>query len=138
MQEAWTLCRILKRNVSYKKPIPDWKEVAKKQRNNSVMNMDALSSKICSNSSIESFSNNSQIYINFSTTPVVKQNTYTNTITENKHQFVSKQSSGTSSQSTTVAATSNSSTPLDFNEWLEHGNWDELKSIFEFSFDPLF
>ncbi|KAH0698394.1 hypothetical protein KY290_015944 [Solanum tuberosum] len=137
--ETWTLCRILKRNVLYKKPIPDWKEVAKKQRNNSVMNKDVLSSTICSNNSIESSSNNSQIYISFSTASVVNQNTYTNTVTENKHQFVSQQSSGTSSQSTTVgAATSNSSTPLDFNEWLEHGNWDELKSIFEFSFDPLF
>lgn len=135
MQETWTLCRILKRNVSYKKPIPDWKEVAKKQRNNTVMNMDVLSSKICSNSSIESSPNSSQIFISFSTTSVVKQNTYTNTITENKHQFVSQQSSGTSSQSTTVGA---ASTPLDFNEWLEHGNWDELESIFELSFDPLF
>lgn len=107
--------------------------MGKKQRNNPV---DALTSKLCSNNSIDSSSNNnSQIYISFSSTCVVKQqNTYTN-ITENKHQFVEQQSS---SQSTSVAAASNSSIPLDFNEWLEHGNWDELKSIFELSVDPLF
>ncbi|XP_055804293.1 transcription factor JUNGBRUNNEN 1-like [Solanum dulcamara] len=134
--ETWTLCRILKRNASYKKPLPDWKEVGKKQRNNPVVNMDALTSKLCSNNPIDS-SNKSHIYISFSSTSVVKQNTYTN-ITENKHQFVDQQSSGTSSQSTTAAAASNSSTPLDFNEWLEHGNWDELRSIFELSVDPLF
>ncbi|MCD7469657.1 hypothetical protein HAX54_008806 [Datura stramonium] len=129
--ETWTICRILKRNVSYKKAIPDWKEVARKQRNDTVVNMDALSSKICS---IDSSSDNSQIYISFSNTPVVKQNNNT----ENKHQFVGQQSSGISSQSTTAAAAANSPSPLDFNEWLENGNWDELKSIFEFPFDPLF
>lgn len=129
--ETWTLCRILKRNASYRKSIPDWK-----QRSDAVVNMDALSSKICSNN-IDSPSNNSQIYISFSsTTPVVnKQNPPTNYITENKHQFVGQQCSGSSSQSTTAAAASNS---LNFNEWLEHGNWDELKSIFELSSDTLF
>ncbi|XP_011097796.1 transcription factor JUNGBRUNNEN 1 [Sesamum indicum] len=29
--EVWTLCRIFKRNVSYKKCIPDWREIAAKK-----------------------------------------------------------------------------------------------------------
>ncbi|CAN4080248.1 unnamed protein product [Withania somnifera] len=123
--ETWTLCRILKRNASYRKSTPDWKEVAKKQRNDPAGDVDALSSKLCCNSTMDS----SQIYISFSTT-----NNCTN-VTENKHQFVGQQSSGSSSQTTTAAA-SNSTSPLDFNEWLEHGNWDELKSIFQLSLDP--
>ncbi|KAJ8549304.1 hypothetical protein K7X08_033011 [Anisodus acutangulus] len=131
--ETWTLCRILKRNASYRKSIPDWKEVAKKH-------MDA-GSKICSNNTIDS-SNNSQIYISFSSTPpVVKQNTCSydaDIILANKQLFVGKQSSITQATIQSSAA-SNSSSPLDFNEWLEHGNWDELKSIVELSnFDPFF
>ncbi|XP_009767292.1 transcription factor JUNGBRUNNEN 1-like [Nicotiana tabacum] len=138
--EAWTLCRILKRNASYRKFVPDWKEVAAaKQQRNAVP-------KICSNNIINSDSpRNSQIYISFSTPPVVKQNTAYIDDAENKQLLnVGQQSSGSTNDASmlsTVAAASNSSllnSPLDFNEWLENGNWDELKSIFDLSFDPFF
>ncbi|XP_060196485.1 transcription factor JUNGBRUNNEN 1-like [Lycium barbarum] len=142
--ETWTLCRILKRNASYRKSIPDWKEVATKQRN-AVVNMDA-GSKI-RNNNIDS-SNNSQIYISFSCSPVIKQNTYKDKtvlplidhadIKTNNQQFVGQQSDE-NIQSTADAASNSSllNSPLEFNNWLEHGNWDELKSIMELShFDP--
>ncbi|KAJ8545280.1 hypothetical protein K7X08_017863 [Anisodus acutangulus] len=145
--ETWTLCRILKRKASYRKSIPDWKEVATKQRHPVVMNMNA-SSKIRSNNNIDS-SNNSQFYISFSTA-VIKQNSYIEKtvlplidhtdLQPNKQQLVGQQSSVSPESiqsSATVAAAPNSSNPQDFNEWLEHGNWDELKSIVELSkFDP--
>lgn len=139
MQETWTLCRILKRNASYRKPIQDWKEVARRQQNDPVVNMDALSSKICSNNNKDSPSNNnSQIYISFSTTPVVKQQPLIDYgyIKPNNQEFVGQQSN--ESALSTAAASSNSTSPVDFNEWLEHGNWNELTSIIELNCDPLF
>ncbi|KAF3651587.1 putative NAC domain-containing protein 94 [Capsicum annuum] len=137
--ETWTLCRILKRNASYRKPIQDWKEVARRQQNDPVVNMDALSSKICSNNNKDSPSNNnSQIYISFSTTPVVKQQPLIDYgyIKPNNQEFVGQQSN--ESALSTAAASSNSTSPVDFNEWLEHGNWNELTSIIELNCDPLF
>ncbi|OIT06126.1 PREDICTED: transcription factor JUNGBRUNNEN 1-like [Nicotiana attenuata] len=134
--EAWTLCRILKRNASYRKFIPDWKEVAaaaSKQRN--------AVPKICSNN-IDS-SKNSQFYISFSTPHVIKQNTCSDHAENKQLLNVGQRSSGSTNDgsmlSTVAAAASNSSllnSPLGFNEWLENGNWDELKSIFDLSFDP--
>lgn len=76
---------------------------------------------------------------------MVKQNTAYIDDAENKQLLnVGQQSSGSTNDASmlsTVAAASNSSllnSPLDFNEWLENGNWDELKSIFDLSFDPFF
>ncbi|XP_009587883.1 transcription factor JUNGBRUNNEN 1-like [Nicotiana tomentosiformis] len=128
--EAWTLCRILKRNASYRKFIPDWKVAAATPQ-----------PKICS-SNIDS-SKSSQIYISFSTPHVVKQNTCSDHVENKQLLNVGQQSSGSANDESmlsisTVATASNSNSPLDFNEWLEHGNWDELKSIFELSFDPFF
>ncbi|XP_057460383.1 transcription factor JUNGBRUNNEN 1-like [Actinidia eriantha] len=120
--EVWTICRILKRNTSYKKCIPDWRELSAKKPNPIV---DA-SSKTCS---VESDSTES--YTDFrSSAPVIQQNHgkkhCSNSIGETNQMM---------SQAPFVASYSSFCSP-DMNELIKYGDWDELRSVVEFAFDP--
>ncbi|KAG6416365.1 hypothetical protein SASPL_123793 [Salvia splendens] len=68
--EVWTLCRILKRSASYRKNVPDWKDMAAAKRVTAV----AVSSGACE-----------QSYISV-TAPVVKKQVSSETSVENLQQ----------------------------------------------------
>lgn len=164
--EVWTLCRILKRNVSsYKKGMPDWREVTAK-RNNMNMNPVAAgdaSSQTCSGDSSDHNTDINQGYNISFQNPVIRQNDQKKSFAHH-HQFLHQQhhvmnngvisnqlliedhlldssiSTTTTSQLASSAAASYSSYPsLDINEFSKHGNWDDLRSVVEFAVtDPIY
>lgn len=145
LQEVWTLCRILKRNTSNRKCIPDWREISNttttRNRTNPVV--DAASSKTCS---VES--DNRQAYnICFRTTPVTKH-LHDDLKKKKKPVLVSSDlhvnigsnnlvmapglASIYQAPSSGITSYSNFSSP-EVNELPQYGNWDELRSIVEFA-----
>ncbi|KAK4341756.1 hypothetical protein RND71_037572 [Anisodus tanguticus] len=144
--EVWTLCRIFKRNGSYKKCLPEWRiETAAKR------NPVDTSSQTCS-------ADSSDFIISFGAPSIVKNinNNITHEtkpfsshvhqdISNNNQQLLMGQLNSVSYQaplSTTGAVSSYSSFGQtlvpDMNELLKHGDWDELRSILELAIDPLF
>ncbi|XP_059666669.1 transcription factor JUNGBRUNNEN 1-like [Cornus florida] len=125
--EVWTLCRIFKRNVSYRK-ITDWREQPAAKQNP----VDA-SSKTCSVDS----DNNPQSYISFRA-PLLRQTEKmkpsANHVINNTNQFMSSQLSSIS-QVPSTASYSSFSSP-DMNGCFTYGDWDELRSVVEFAVDP--
>ncbi|KAK6149521.1 hypothetical protein DH2020_017046 [Rehmannia glutinosa] len=99
MEEVWTLCRILKRNVSYRKCVPDWREVSDKKINyiiNPIVDHHA-SSQTCSLEYSSDHNGQTSSYISFSA-PIVNQNEIKNLYnsgqypesynnTANQHEF---------------------------------------------------
>lgn len=129
--EVWTLCRIFKRNVSYRKCMPDWKELSAAKKNlNPMMNMDA-NSKTCSNfeSGGHRHDNYKQSYISFASPVITRQTDVHDDIITNQvfsgGQF--------SSVSQAPAASYSSYASSDVTEFLKHGDWDELRSVVELS-----
>ncbi|KAK4594596.1 hypothetical protein RGQ29_018325 [Quercus rubra] len=147
--EIWTLCRIFKRNLSHRKYTPDWRELSTKRHHAGT------SSKACSGES----SNNRESYINFGA-PFIFQNENNNEIktvnhinNESDQLHVGQLSSSIaqppsssfiaqppSSSSTTKLPSSFSSFPInpvpEANEFFAYENWDELRSVVEFAYDP--
>ncbi|XP_057485114.1 transcription factor JUNGBRUNNEN 1-like [Actinidia eriantha] len=121
--EVWTICRILKRNTSYKNCIPDWKALSAK-KNKPIVD---ASSKNCS---AEFDSTESYIDFRSSEVPVIRQNH------EKKH-FGNHfgETNQTMSQAPFVASYTSFCSP-DTNELIKYGDWDELRSVVEFAFDP--
>ncbi|KAA8523453.1 hypothetical protein F0562_009876 [Nyssa sinensis] len=126
--EVWTLCRIFKRNVSYRKCIPDWRELSAKRTNP----VDA-SSKTCS---VES--DNRDGYISFRA-PVIRQinenKPFVNHVMNETNQFIACQQSSIS-QTPSTASYSSFFSPESMNEFIKYGDWDDLRSVVEFSVDP--
>ncbi|CAK9174980.1 unnamed protein product [Ilex paraguariensis] len=122
--EVWTLCRIFKRNVTYRKCPPDWRELSTKS------NPVDASSKT---SSVES--DGRQGYISFSA-PVVRQSERKPIV---NHQFdVTNQLlvGELSSISQVPSSTVSYSSFYNQGEFSRHGDWDELRSIVELAADP--
>ena len=145
MQEVWTLCRIFKRNVSYRKCTPDWKEISGKRLNNAV---DA-SSKTCS----MEFDNVRQSYISFSANvapAITRQNDKKPLINNNNNsvhglghvditnQLLMSQLSSFSQAPSSTTASYASFASSDATDFLKHGDWDELRSMVEFGAGPTF
>lgn len=139
MQEVWTLCRILKRNTSNRKGIPDWREISTTKTRNNIPVLDAASSKTCS---VES--DNWQGYnICFRTTPITK---HLHEHDEQKPILFSNDLLHVNIGSNNLVmgpgldsiyqapstSYSNFSSP-EVNELAQYGNWDELRSIAEFA-----
>ncbi|KAL3508266.1 hypothetical protein ACH5RR_027667 [Cinchona calisaya] len=133
--EVWTLCRIFKRNVSYRKCIPaDWKEKCGKPMN--VNNAVDASSKTCS---MESDHKNRQNYINFSSSAaaaapaVIRQNDikkpFIHGHVDITNQVPISQLSSAPSSSNDASCFGSSDHVTDF---FKHGDWDELRSVVEF------
>ncbi|KAL0407086.1 UNVERIFIED_CONTAM: Transcription factor JUNGBRUNNEN 1 [Sesamum latifolium] len=128
--EVWTLCRIFKRNVSYKKScIPDWQEIAAKR---STINpaVDA-SSKTCSIDDDSSDHKINTSYISFNTSGHAQSIT--------NQQLLGHFSSAP--QAPTSAASSFSGSICgDTNDvYLRHTDWEDLRSIVDFvSVDPFY
>ncbi|KAK6149512.1 hypothetical protein DH2020_017037 [Rehmannia glutinosa] len=133
--EVWTLCRILKRNVSYRKCVPDWREVGGGKK----INVDHhASSQTCSLEYSSDHNGQTSSYISFSA-PIVNQNqtknlynsgqypeSYNNTA--NQHEFPGHFVSLTS-QAPPAASSFSSYICGDINEMLRHADWEDLRSI---------
>ncbi|KAL2475900.1 Transcription factor JUNGBRUNNEN 1 [Abeliophyllum distichum] len=132
--EVWTLCRILKRNISYKKCRPDWREVCPAKRNIGINQVDA-SSKTCSSESDQ----NKQSYISFNA-PIIRQNEkkpypYFGDGIGNQ-QYLGHFSSA--SQVPPAASSFSSSMCSDINDLLKHADWEDLRSIVDCAANPFY
>ncbi|XP_057473136.1 transcription factor JUNGBRUNNEN 1-like [Actinidia eriantha] len=124
--EVWTLCRIMKRNSSSKNFMPDWRELSAK-RNKPV---DASSKT----SSVESGSCHEN-YISFRV-PEIRHNM-------ERKQFVSHVS-GERNQTidSQLSSIYQAPSPMSslfspgMDELVKYGDWDELRPVVEFVFDP--
>lgn len=140
LQEVWTVCRIFKRNILYKKYTPDWRELPRKQPTAAVV--DTSSSKTCS---LEY--SDQESYINFGA-PVDVTNYHHNekkpvvvghhSTEKNQHQMqlgaLGAFSSTSHLQAPSIASSSGQFSS-DVMEHLNYENWDELRSVVEFAFD---
>ncbi|XP_073157831.1 transcription factor JUNGBRUNNEN 1-like isoform X2 [Henckelia pumila] len=144
--EVWTLCRILKRNNSYKKVAmaADWREAAAKRSNNVSHSTVDTSSETCSVESCDKIGYN---VISFSTnsTPVLSHHNFQHqyyekkpyacdvdcTMNSNQHfhgqYFMSSAKSQAPSSSSSMCA---ADTNINHDEFLRHvENWEDLQSI---------
>ncbi|PWA92952.1 Elongation factor G, III-V domain-containing protein [Artemisia annua] len=113
--EVWTLCRILKRNVSNRKIVPDWKELSIKR--NPVVD---AGSKSCS----EDSDHEMKSYISFQNPSIQlnhEKNLYDHTNGMNHLTAISR--------FTDQAPSIN----LEMNEFIENGDWNDLRSVVEFA-----
>ncbi|CAL5335393.1 unnamed protein product [Camellia sinensis] len=135
--EVWTLCRIFKRNVSYRKCIPDWRELSAKRN--------PASSKACSTTVDESDSN--EDFISFGGAPQgIRQNEKkqfindhvdeTNLMVVDQLSYVSQSQVQAQASSTTTASYSSFLSPDAANNFVKYEDWDELRSVVEFAVDP--
>ncbi|KAH7528154.1 transcription factor JUNGBRUNNEN 1 [Ziziphus jujuba] len=145
--EIWTLCRIFKRNMSYRKYTPDWRELSAKRQP-----MDALiTSKKCNmNDDQYSNRNNGESYIDFSA-PIIYHEDKKPVILNHHHHHINVGNGitnnnnnqlhvGQALSSSMAAATqyhhpsylnslSSFSSYEDIeNELFMHADWDELRS----------
>ncbi|XP_074369608.1 transcription factor JUNGBRUNNEN 1-like [Apium graveolens] len=133
--EVWTLCRILKKNTSHKKSVPDWKDQSSKK----IKNLIDASSKTCSGESdnLQGFS------ISFQQTPIItdqhireeKPVVFSNNHFTNLSHLVMGPATSSMYQEAPLSAVtsySNFSSP-EMNEFVQYGDWDELRSFVEFA-----
>ncbi|EEF48801.1 transcription factor JUNGBRUNNEN 1 [Ricinus communis] len=127
--EVWTLCRIFKRNVSHRKYTADWRELSTKHQ----PAIDT-SSKTCSVDS-----NSRENYLSFGDPAIQysEKKPVFNHVNERKQFYHADQLSSIVQPQSMVSSSiisSNISSPYG-NEFFS-GDWDELRSIVEFTFDP--
>ncbi|XP_052207944.1 transcription factor JUNGBRUNNEN 1-like [Diospyros lotus] len=125
--EVWTICRILKRNASNRKIMPDWREVSAKRISHANAN-----SKACS--TVESDSP-TESYISFEA-PANRpneKNHFVNYVPES-YQMAAGRLNPVSQAPATVAY-SNFFSP-DMTEFIKYADWDELRAVVELSVDP--
>ncbi|KAK9080729.1 hypothetical protein SSX86_000487 [Deinandra increscens subsp. villosa] len=131
--EVWTLCRILKKNVYHRKPLPDLRKLSTK-RNFAV---DASSDR------------DMQSYIRFQSPPMIQLSHVKNPIYHNQQEQLQNHNnhliitdelramgplisvSGASDQA--PSASSSCFSDQDVNDITKHGDWDDLRSVVEFA-----
>lgn len=132
--EVLTLCRILKRSVSHRKRLPaDWsRELSAAKRNmvdtsssctdDQSYNISFQSSPLITNHDNNSLSrsNDQHHMIN----QLTNLNGGMNLLSTDHHDI---------STSSSAAASSSSFSDLDMNEFIKHGDWDDLRSVVEFA-----
>ncbi|KVI10248.1 transcription factor JUNGBRUNNEN 1 [Cynara cardunculus var. scolymus] len=123
--EVWTLCRILKRSPSHKKTLPEWREISTSK-----------SPPVVDTSSGDS-DYDMQSYISFQA-PVINENKpFVHTHHQQQHLHGSNQlimgqltsSTVTSDQPPSTTASCSSFSGLDVNQFIKHGDWDDLRSV---------
>ncbi|XP_022886397.1 transcription factor JUNGBRUNNEN 1-like [Olea europaea var. sylvestris] len=121
--EVWTLCRILKRNVSYKKCVLNWREMSGKKSNPADS-----SSKSCSMKSDQSF-------ISFSDPDYQIKKPFSNHV-ENiaNQQFIGHFNPVYGQAPSSIYSTSVCSS--DTNELSRHSDWEDLRSIVDSAIYP--
>ncbi|KDP25107.1 hypothetical protein JCGZ_22642 [Jatropha curcas] len=131
--EVWTLCRIFKRNVSHRKYTPDWRELSNKRQA-----ANDTSSKTCSANS-----NSRENYLSFGAPDIIQYSEKKPVFNERKQFHVDQVSSIPHfhhqqqhyHQPPSMASSSTVSSSYE-NELFTYGDWDELRSVVEFAFDP--
>lgn len=129
LQEIWTLCRIFKRNVSYKKYIPGWRDSSSSRQNQSDS-----SSQTCS---IESVNRDKSTVSSFVQQKVSKP--LCNQVEESLygiHHIAEKFPLQFGSISTAPLYSNNIS--FSGNGLVRDQNWDELGAILEFASNSSF
>ncbi|CAJ2634153.1 unnamed protein product [Trifolium pratense] len=130
--EVWTLCRIFKRIPSYKKYTPNLK---KDSEETLAFTTNSSSSKTCS---LES--DNTKPYLTFTNSPLVDETkTFTNGHVDQRinPSFLSHHLGNVSHQAPTTLSQSsfwNDQNVVD--EAFANENWDDLRSVVQFTFDP--
>ncbi|XP_050224436.1 transcription factor JUNGBRUNNEN 1-like [Mercurialis annua] len=139
--EVWTLCRIFKRSVSHRKYTPDWRELSTKRTQPQPV-IDSTNSITCSADSDQSREN----YLSFAA-PVFqytekKPVLINNHVNHEKNQILYHADPFNNNyimQTQSMASSSNVSSPAYYgNDQFLSGDWDELRSVVEFAFDPSF
>ncbi|KAJ9562673.1 hypothetical protein OSB04_007833 [Centaurea solstitialis] len=120
--EVWTLCRILKRSPSYKKTLPEWKEIS------------ATKSPPVVDTSSGDSDYDMQSYISFQTPVVINENKPYPNHNHHHHQQQHAQDRSnqvimSTSEPPSTTASSSSFSGLDVNEFIKHGDWDDLRSV---------
>ncbi|ONK74477.1 uncharacterized protein A4U43_C03F6680 [Asparagus officinalis] len=116
--EIWTICRIFKRNVSFKKYTQGWKQQAPKQ----TVATDSSSQT----SSFDSDARDEYKFVGY-------ENNQQNLYFEENNPLFGGQWSLNTSQTPTATSLHPSIVPSpNTNEFLKEGNWDELGRIMEF------
>ncbi|XP_047983097.1 transcription factor JUNGBRUNNEN 1-like isoform X1 [Salvia hispanica] len=115
--EVWTLCRILKRGTSYRKCVPDWKEMAAAKRPSNA----SASSETCSVESCDGRSGGS--YISFNAPLTKKQLVVTPETSTSVESLMNVQHHHHHSSSASYSMYS------DINEFLRHADWGDLRSV---------
>ncbi|KAL7142965.1 hypothetical protein ABFS83_08G160100 [Erythranthe nasuta] len=127
--EVWTLCRILKRNVTYKKCAQDLREVAANKNtiinNNNIPIINSNYSKTCSNS-IYSSNQNSQICYNIINFNAQINNNYNY---NNPNYYQQRDFPGRNFLSSTPSLSS--SVDIISDEFLRRADWEDLRSVVE-------
>ncbi|XP_007022218.2 PREDICTED: transcription factor JUNGBRUNNEN 1 isoform X2 [Theobroma cacao] len=124
--EVWTICRIFKRNSSQRKYTPDWREVAAKRPSTSTPSSQTCS--VESNSHETTYiSFGSEVVQHYDEKPVVNH-------INGRSQWHADQLSTIAQPSSMASSSSFSNCPE--NDFFTHANWDELKSVVDFAFDP--
>ncbi|AES66406.2 putative transcription factor NAM family [Medicago truncatula] len=113
--EIWTLCRILKRNVSQRKQIPEMKQLA-----NKLQSVHNTSTRMDNNME---FNINQQTYINFGASH------------EHHHVHEDKPVNNYTSSDQSNQFHGSNQFHEDANELLPFDNWDELGSVVRFAVD---
>lgn len=151
MQEVWTLCRIFKRNISYRKCVPDWSRQVSAKRNtliNPIIAVDhAATSQTCSIDSSDDH-NRQGGYISFGA-PAIRQSSpterkpysaYNNSnnnnaqsiiINANQQHYFPGHFSNSSVASEAPCSGSSFSSPVyaDISELLRVVDWEDLRSV---------
>lgn len=141
VQEVWTLCRILKRNVSYKKCVPDWREVCNNGGAKKIGYPVEASSKACS--TVES--NDCQSYISFMDPGIGQMNEKKPFPCSRMNEMNNLRGSSQLSSTSVVSEQPPPSASYSYANYfttgmnemlLKHGDWDELGSVVGFAADP--
>lgn len=128
LQEVWTICRIFKRSVSHRKYTPDWREIASNRTSTATPSPQI----ICS---MGLGSNIHETYIAFGS-PLVQSCDEKPGFSgmNGRNQWHAEQLS--IAQPSSMASSSSFSSCPENNDFFTRANWDELKSVVEFAFDP--
>lgn len=124
LQEVWTICRILKRDVSCKKYAPEW------QRNSSKQSPSYSSSTTSSSESIKR-----DKHLSFGALSAMENDgrTFSDPIDERNRNFARQLS--LTGQVPNINSGLSVSNP-DEAVFSKAGNWDELMPMVEFAVDP--
>ncbi|CAA0836589.1 Transcription factor JUNGBRUNNEN 1 [Striga hermonthica] len=131
--EVWTLCRILKRNISHKKCLPEWRDLTTKR--SAIDSVSDSGSKTCS---VEQSSYNI-CFTSPNVRPIGDQKPFPsfancdqNNVAINRHFQIGQlfdSSTVLASQAPSAGSLIPGSICGDMNELLRQGDWEDLRSI---------
>ncbi|XP_044468949.1 transcription factor JUNGBRUNNEN 1-like [Mangifera indica] len=127
--EVWTICRIFKRNVSYRKLTPDSKESSSP----------TLMESACKTYSLESSNQQQESYISFEAPTPMKPLMMDDYFNEMRNQQLASEhfnNFAIANSSMSMASSSSLQNRYENPHDLSYENWDELRQVVEFALDP--